>query len=137
MPVAAHPDPDLADHVEDRTAGERVEAQLEGAEDLEPTMAPRKVGPPPTRPAAPSHFHQAAWSRAGRTQPLGGVVQPEADDEDGRERDLARPGETPIARPSAKSRSLIARAMPLRLAHAGAAAAWSVVAAELARAHAS
>src|SRR5207247_10284879 len=93
MAEAAHGVPDLADDVQDRAARQRVEGELErragdvvadkGAEEGRP--AADEPGEPEP---APRRLHAA--QRAYDPESLGRVVQGEADDQDGREADLAR-----------------------------------------------
>src|SRR6266851_1562314 len=80
MPVAAHTGPDLADHIQDRSAGERVEQQLEWtgvdlvADDRSEERGPAadQAGPPQPGPRGPR-----AAERADDAEALGRVVQAE------------------------------------------------------------
>src|SRR5581483_9060419 len=96
--VAPHGGPDLADHVEDRSAGDGIEGELEGLRGHvvadhgadEGGAAPdqaREGEPAPGRPHGPE----------GPDDPeaLGGVVEGEADDQHRRQADLAGAGGDP------------------------------------------
>jgi uncharacterized membrane protein len=102
VPVAAHGRPDLPDHVQDRAARERVEEQLERLRvDLVADDRPqhRRSAGHEARHAEPLPGGVRAAQRPHDAEALGRVVQPEADDQHGREPDRAGLGRHPDREP--------------------------------------
>ena len=92
MAVAAHAVPDLADHVEDRAAGDGVEGELErlGGDVVADHRAEEgRAAADQAREPEPAPGGRDVAERPDDPKALGGVVQREADDQHGGQADLA------------------------------------------------